>query len=165
MSLETAHSADDEIISLEDIEILFGRLEEVKNLSKRLLVKLNSQVKPTTSGVGLAAIFLELSKDIQHVYSMYAINFPKIVSVYQKAQQNPRFVEFEKVCEANQHASLLTLGDLFIMPIQRIPRYRLLFEVRKSFFSNFFLQFNTFDQGIKIFNTRRLYRLSNYLCC
>lgn len=96
MGLECLCSDGDEILSQEDIDSLFGKLEEVKNFSKKLVRKLNP-IKQTTSGVGIAAVFLELAKELQSVYSGYAIWFPKIVEAYQTAQQNPRFIEFEKV--------------------------------------------------------------------
>lgn len=47
------------MLSSEQITGMFGFLEDVKIISKQLLSALTQQVLPTTSGRGIAQIFIE----------------------------------------------------------------------------------------------------------
>jgi len=63
----------------------------------------------------------------------YILNFEKCVEAYNKAVKIPQFIEFERECERDPRGSLLSLTDILIMPVQRLPRYHLLFEQLKKY--------------------------------
>ena len=51
------------------------------------------------------------------------------VAVYNDVVNNDKFMKFERECEKDPRSSLLNLTDILIMPVQRVPRYQMLFEV------------------------------------
>jgi len=71
-------------------------------------------------------VFITASQHLSH-YSAYINNYSKVLTVFHQCQAIPAF---EAKCQEIYASSKirLTLNDLLIIPIQRIPRYVLLLE-------------------------------------
>lgn len=61
-------------------------------------------------------------------YTPYISNYSNFISTYAAAKSNPKFIKFEKECEKDERYKSLSLSDLAIEPIQRIPRLQLLLK-------------------------------------
>lgn len=105
--------------------MLFGNVAEIKEFSKTLL------------GMLLAApsldpkIFISLAPFMK-VFVPYVINFEQFATLYSKLKSRKKWVKFESECEKDPISNSLNLPDILIMPIQRLPRYKLLLEVNHS---------------------------------
>jgi hypothetical protein len=122
----------DEILTEQQIACVFGFLEEVKTISKQLLTTMTQIVQPTTTGAGISNIFIEKIQNMQDAYCSYVVNFDRFLGVYKDISINPKFKEFEDSCKTDTRSSQLTLPDFLVMPIQRPPRYKMLFQELKA---------------------------------
>eukprot|EP01118_Nematostelium_gracile_P008358 TRINITY_DN276_c0_g1_i2.p1 TRINITY_DN276_c0_g1~~TRINITY_DN276_c0_g1_i2.p1 ORF type:complete len:415 (-),score=109.91 TRINITY_DN276_c0_g1_i2:122-1366(-) len=119
--LEEAIGSEEEIIDADTIANLFSNLEQIRGVSKSLLDRL-IEVGPDSVGKAI----LELSPFFR-IYLPYVNNFQHALDVYAKLRsKNTDFVQFEK--ESEKESGGLSLLDLLIMPIQRVPRIKLLLE-------------------------------------
>jgi hypothetical protein len=55
-----------EVVSKEELEKMFGNIEDIKNLSKKLLGELKREVEASTSGYPIGRIFLEFVSQLCH---------------------------------------------------------------------------------------------------
>lgn len=64
------------------------------------------------------------------VFIPYVINFEQFATLYSKLKSRKKWVKFESECEKHKFSNSLNLPDILTMPIQRLPRYKLLLEVK-----------------------------------
>lgn len=101
--------------------ILFGHIEMIHNLNRELLMELEADL----NNVGSA--FLRLGPFLK-LYSVYAFDYKKVLLTLQELQdKNVKFKSFLDRTESRPdvHAKL---NSLLILPIQRVPRYKLLLQ-------------------------------------
>jgi len=114
-----------DLVTAAEVNMIFGNVQEMKNISEFILEQLTKQVLPTTSGAPLGRVFIKTLPFLK-MYINYSVNFERFIGVYGTLKQNKTFVEMEKeIAQGQQH---LNLGDLLITPVQRIPRYKMLFD-------------------------------------
>jgi hypothetical protein len=103
------------------IPILFQNIDTIRAISQRLRASLNDMVagwKSTTSSV--AAPFLEAGPFFV-AYEQYCRGFEAAQRALDSFSLDPAFVNFLKATKAE-----LPLAALLVMPVQRMPRYKLL---------------------------------------
>jgi len=61
-------------------------------------------------------------------YSHFINNFVQAKDAIRQASTRPQFTKYIEQC-TQKHREKLTLSDLLIMPVQRIPRYVLIIKV------------------------------------
>ncbi|XP_013387330.1 dynamin-binding protein [Lingula anatina] len=119
-----------------DMETLFGNIEEVANLSQRMLSQLERAVngKEFYEQV-LGNCFVQIAEDMKHVYALYCRNHDDVLALLEKCESQQDIQDYfnrglEKV---RQHTTVFDLGSLLIKPVQRILKYPLLLnELLKS---------------------------------
>jgi hypothetical protein len=105
-----------------DLADVFQNVETILQLSRLLLAELNEAVenwKPNSSSI--AAPFLELGPFFA-CYETYAAGFERAQKLMDVLNVDPSFAPFLKSAKSNG----LTLDALLVMPVQRMPRYKLL---------------------------------------
>lgn len=108
-------------VSQAEWNALFGNVETLYRVNGALLEEL--KVNPEN----VAAAFLKLAPYFK-LYSVYAYDYKQIVSFLQEMHRsNPRLAAFILTQETRPEVSN-KLAALLIVPIQRIPRYRLLLQ-------------------------------------
>jgi hypothetical protein len=93
-------------------------------VNTKLLQDLKLAATPGNATVG--QIFVQLAPFMK-MYASYANNYEsaaRLLAEYRKTK--PRFEEFCLECEADPRSRGLALGSFIIMPVQRIPRYKML---------------------------------------
>lgn len=118
---------------LSNLDGMFQHLDEVIDVSSRLLNTLDSAPMPTTHPdflYFLCECFLSLSHDIELAYKEYLANYNNITALEntfkQNASQWASMVKIIKTSAPEINASTLTF--FLVMPVQRIARYPLLLQ-------------------------------------
>ena len=62
------------------------------------------------------------------LYTSYCNNYELALEAYERCIKEERFGRFIKICSAFPETQNLSFASYLIMPVQRIPRYRLLLE-------------------------------------
>lgn len=121
------------ILSEEEISLVFSNLEVIMELSKTFLDKLEARVnswkvedRPYTEHF-LSDIFIFVFPFMK-IYSIYCSNYEKMISFMDRNKNNNKLNSFIRSCEQRADFKGLDFASLLIMPIQRIPRYRLLLQ-------------------------------------
>uniref|UniRef100_A0A0K8VG15 Uncharacterized protein n=1 Tax=Bactrocera latifrons TaxID=174628 RepID=A0A0K8VG15_BACLA len=100
---------------------LFGQIEMIYNLNGELLRELEENKDKVANAFLKMAPFLKL-------YSVYAFDFQNALLLLQEiGNKNPAFRKFVIQTETRPEVQK-TLNSLMIIPIQRLPRYKLLLE-------------------------------------
>lgn len=108
-------------VSQAEWNALFGNIETLYKVNGALLDEL--KVNPEN----VAAAFLKLAPYFK-LYSVYAYDYKQIVTILQEMHRsNPRLAAFI-LCQETRPEVSNKLAALLIVPIQRIPRYRLLLQ-------------------------------------
>jgi len=114
-----------DFVTPSELAMIFSNIQEIKNIATFIGEQLDKQVAGTTSGAELGSVFIKTLPFLK-MYINYATNFERFINVYKTLKANKSFVELEKeITSGQQH---LALGDLLITPVQRIPRYKMLFD-------------------------------------
>lgn len=101
--------------------ILFGHIEMIHNLNSELLAELEMDL----NNVGSA--FLRLGPFLK-LYSVYAFDYKRVLLTLQELQdKNTKFKAFLDRTESRPDVQT-KLNSLLILPIQRVPRYKLLLQ-------------------------------------
>lgn len=110
-----------DFVSQAEWNALFGNIETLYKVNGALLEELK------TNPENVAAAFLKLAPYFK-LYSVYAYDYKQIVSILQEMHKsNVRLAAFITSQETRPEVSN-KLAALLIVPIQRIPRYRLLLQ-------------------------------------
>lgn len=111
------------ILSQEDISNQFDCLEEIYNLHTR-----NPIVGSASQNLKFIDLFNDISDNLK-AYSNYLVNYePAMQRRGHLLISNRRFSDFVEKLEKDPVLQTQSLESLLILPVQRIPRYRLLLE-------------------------------------
>lgn len=123
------------LLSRKDIQIIFMNAGEIFEFNKVLLQKLQTgllRLIEDESRWSVADIVIEYTPAFNDVvpyfkvYSIYASKYQtSLAHIDELCRTSP---EFKKLLKAKQSAEETKLKDLLIEPVQRLPRYHLLFE-------------------------------------
>ncbi|KAM9988660.1 hypothetical protein ACTFIZ_003797 [Dictyostelium cf. discoideum] len=115
---------EDNIITQSDINSLFGNIEALLVISKDLLIKLKYEFSLPEDQQRIGDLYIEKTKEMK-LYVAYINNYENAMTTLKKIDTlQPKFF---KECQSRYKYSL-DIGSLLIMPVQRIPRYELLFR-------------------------------------
>jgi Leucine-rich repeat (LRR) protein len=114
------------ILSSEELFLLFSNLESlVLTVSKRILEELN---EARDQKLSIGDVFSRHGNYFS-LYSVYINNFEESINTLNRLKSQKKvFQNFCKQAESNPLHSLPDLQYYLIMPVQRIPRYKLLLE-------------------------------------
>ncbi|XP_011194761.2 myosin-M heavy chain [Zeugodacus cucurbitae] len=109
------------ILDVHSHSLLFGQIEMIYNLNGELLRELDDNKD------NVAQAFIKMAPFLK-VYSVYAFGFRNAMLMLQEIEnKNTEFRKFMVQTETRPEVQL-TLNSLMIVPIQRLPRYKLLLE-------------------------------------
>jgi len=111
------------IVSAEDISNQFDFLEDIYKLHSR-----NPIDGTSSQNLKFIDLFDDISKNLQ-IYSNYLVNYePAMQRRGHLLISNRRFSDFIEKAEKDPLLQSQTIESLLILPVQRIPRYRLLLD-------------------------------------
>lgn len=114
------------MVTAHDLEQIFGNLEEIYNLHKNFLKKLDQKIKANPQA-NVAELFMDLADAIVPAYRPYYISYPKAIALLDMKEKKTK--GFRQMCTDLTKKIVrggLSLENYLIMPIQRVPRYALL---------------------------------------
>ncbi|KAJ1674572.1 hypothetical protein EV182_003005, partial [Spiromyces aspiralis] len=130
--LLNALASPNPILSRKEIRRLFANFPDIVNLNKTLLATLDERL---TSAAGLpwtpesgciGDIFVNIAPFMK-MYSLYVRNFHSALSTISSwMTSNPAFSNFLKSAGSRPECRCLSFQSYLLLPVQRIPRYRLL---------------------------------------
>ncbi|CAG8597369.1 8848_t:CDS:2, partial [Cetraspora pellucida] len=116
------------IASLEDISALFGNIEQLLILHKSLLKSLEDRYRSWSPAEKISDIFLQTAPFLK-MYIIYLKSFPRAIATMERLNKTSKeFKKFLLSCQSKQELGGLTFNSFLSLPIQRIPRYKLLLE-------------------------------------
>jgi len=113
------------VIPKDKIEVIFGNLEHILIINRELLDSLRKRMEQWETNDSLGDVMNKLIPWLQ-LYSDYCAKHHNSTAVVQKLLEKPAVAEVLK--DISHTNNVLDLSSLLIMPIQRIPRYKLLVE-------------------------------------
>ncbi|CAG8492450.1 9032_t:CDS:2, partial [Dentiscutata heterogama] len=116
------------IASLEDVTALFGNIEQLLILHKSLLKSLEDRYRTWSPSEKISDIFLKIAPFLK-MYIIYLKSFPRAIATMERLNKSSKeFKKFLLSCQSKQELGGLPFNSFLSLPIQRIPRYKLLLE-------------------------------------
>ncbi|EGC39822.1 hypothetical protein DICPUDRAFT_26275, partial [Dictyostelium purpureum] len=115
------------LLSPKSINIIFGHIEDLLSINKELSIKIQDKMTQWYQSKKLGEIFIRLSPYFK-LYTEYCSNYDKAIArLKQKTEESKDLSMFLKK-KNSENGTGLDLISLLIMPVQRIPRYKLLLQ-------------------------------------
>jgi len=96
--------------------------------TKKMLAAMEERIDNWSAATELGDILLQLEEHLK-LYGDYCLSYERNLSELESlCQRNPEVQAWVKECEEKDSMPLNSIGAYLIVPVQRIPRYRLLFE-------------------------------------
>ncbi|XP_077861889.1 uncharacterized protein LOC102808854, partial [Saccoglossus kowalevskii] len=112
-----------------ELDILFGNVEKVIDVSERFLETLEENVarQPTENQVA-GQCFINYSEELEDIYSHYCRNHDDAIALLEKYEDNPEIQEYinDGLAVVRQSTNCWDLASFLIKPVQRILKYPLL---------------------------------------
>lgn len=125
---------DEEVLTAEEVSVVFGNLQELIQADKQLLFELQSRVGSwdTTSTIG--DVFLSIfSDEFVLEYCTYVSHYGEAVKFLRRlrltAKEHPALRYIAAQESKAQASAVNNLTSLLITPIQRVPRYVMILKV------------------------------------
>jgi len=116
------------ILSAQQLRVLFpDPLEVILNYNRAFLDELEPLVKRWDNETCIGQVFLQFAM-FTRVYTQYVKDLPKSQHLYEQLKTHTAFTQFLMQCRQYPETANLELDALLILPVQRIPRYKLLLE-------------------------------------
>ncbi|CAG8435084.1 2927_t:CDS:2 [Ambispora gerdemannii] len=114
--------------TMEDISALFGNVEQILSLHEQLLKQLEERYANWSPIELISGIFLQIAPYLK-MYTTYLKSFPQAIATMERLKKESQsFKKFLIHCSDKPALNGLQMNSFLIMPIQRIPRYKLLLE-------------------------------------
>eukprot|EP01132_Coremiostelium_polycephalum_P002890 gene2890-3592_t len=128
LPLRDKANGKDKILSLDEINTIFSNIEIIFGVHKTFLSDFESRIEKWTDTQKIGDIFLKMAPYLRS-YTQYSNSYNNSMLTIRSLQKsNPAFDSFLSKCLLKPASKGLNLQSYLIMPIQRIPRYRLLLE-------------------------------------
>lgn len=116
------------LITNETIRTMFNHMQTFCDVHKKMLVVMEERISRWSNATELGDVFGELD-GCKEIYGDYCLNYEYNFNQFvQLCDESTHFNEWVKICEEKEELNLNSIGAYLILPVQRIPRYRLLFE-------------------------------------
>ena len=116
------------IVQHPQVQVFFSTATQILTLNSQFSEELSSQVADFSATTNVGLIFLHYAP-LFRCYGLYASSHERVSAFLLNASRTePAFRAFVTAAAADSRCKGQTLESLLIMPIQRIPRYRLLLE-------------------------------------
>ncbi|KAH9257048.1 hypothetical protein BASA81_004869 [Batrachochytrium salamandrivorans] len=123
-------SRPDPVLTRDQIHIIFNNLEVIIALNTQLLQALQDSTLPD-SPTTIGQIFLDLSPYLK-MYTVFVKHYAEASAMHQRlmgeSSRYAQFIEYECFAPNQDRLRNRALGDFLIMPVQRVPRYKLLLQ-------------------------------------
>ncbi|PRP77236.1 hypothetical protein PROFUN_13619, partial [Planoprotostelium fungivorum] len=119
------------ILSPEDINLIFSTISELAELHEVLLTRLQQRMENWYPRQRIGQLFCdkEFLFKLKMYCSQYVSNYQQSLAALVRLEgENENFSNFLEALLNDPRCRSLTLNDLLIMPVQRIPRYELLLK-------------------------------------
>ncbi|XP_052827365.1 rho guanine nucleotide exchange factor 38 isoform X2 [Octopus bimaculoides] len=132
------------------IDQLFLNFEKIYETSEKLLKLLNKHVKGFDFNQQIVGqCFLEVSKELENVYSYYCVNITSALEYESEVAQHPLILD--KIKQLTDHyqntTQIIALNSLLTKPVQRITKYHLLLESLLAVTEVSHIDFSGLDQA------------------
>lgn len=121
-----------DVLSPEQLQALFSNIQVIRSFNKEFYHVLEDRLDKWEDSTTLADLFVKHAPFFR-MYTQYVLNHDKAGDLLSELSKVNRFI---KICEAigkDVKVKGLELSSYLIMPIQRIPRYKLLLtELKKN---------------------------------
>eukprot|EP01104_Vermistella_antarctica_P021062 TRINITY_DN92_c0_g2_i1.p1 TRINITY_DN92_c0_g2~~TRINITY_DN92_c0_g2_i1.p1 ORF type:complete len:337 (-),score=117.74 TRINITY_DN92_c0_g2_i1:91-1101(-) len=114
------------LITTEQIKSVFSITETLYTYHSMLLEGLERRIRDWSEESMIGDYFLSMS-DFLRSYTNYVNNYDNAVALMTRLEEDKKFVAFLKRLTDNETLKGLNLYSYLIMPVQRIPRYIMLF--------------------------------------
>ncbi|GAM24147.1 hypothetical protein SAMD00019534_073220 [Acytostelium subglobosum LB1] len=153
LPLRDKATTKDKIISIDEINQIFSNIDFIFNLHKTFLVDFQSRIADNWSDTQrIGDIFRGIAPCL-NAYTIYANSFNQSIVLLNSLQKsNSVFKSFLAKCLAKPSSKGLNLSGYLIMPIQRIPRYRLMLERLLTETSSDHVDYNDLTESLKDIN-------------
>ena len=125
--LKAMAAKDKPIITLQEVQAIFSDMDVIMNVNSTFYKDLEERLQHYEHEIGISDIFLTMAPFFK-TYSRYCNNFDKANEVLRECKKREDFKEVVVKMDKDSRTSKLGLQSYLILPIQRIPRYRLLLQ-------------------------------------
>ncbi|CAG8437673.1 9044_t:CDS:2 [Rhizophagus irregularis] len=116
------------IATIEEISTIFGNVEQLLKLHEQLLKSLEERKINWSPTRHISDIFLKNAPYLK-MYAIYFKSFPQAIATMERlSKESKEFKKFLQQCQQNPELGGLPFNSFLSLPIQRIPRYKLLLE-------------------------------------
>jgi len=127
LPLQTQAEGANAWVTKEQVMVLFSIIPEILELHKEMVKMIRERAQEWSPNQKIADIFIENSRCLK-MYTEYVNNYDRAIIVLSKIQENKNCVKFLKTCQEREPCKGQSIMGFLILPIQRLPRYRLLLE-------------------------------------
>ncbi|CAG9817387.1 unnamed protein product [Phaedon cochleariae] len=117
-----------DVINEKEMEILFGKVREVRFSSKKIMYDLEKCWQQNILLDGICDIIQKHAEENFRVYIPYCENQVVLNGVLSQLKERPEFSEFLTQLESSISCHLLSLYSFLMLPMQRITRWPLLVD-------------------------------------
>merc|ERR1712137_1321157 len=116
------------IIESSNLKMMFSNARQILKVHKKMLQSMEERIDNWSAATELGDILLQLEGNLK-LYGDYCLSYERnLAELESLSQSNPELQAWIKECEEKDSMPLNSIGAYLIVPVQRIPRYRLLFE-------------------------------------
>jgi len=128
LPLRDKAQSKDKILSVDEINGIFLNIETIFGIHKTFLQDFEDRISKWSDTQKIGDVFLKMGHYLR-AYTLYSNSYNNsMLSIQSLIKSNPSFSTFLSKCLLKPASKGLNLQAYLIMPIQRIPRYRLLLE-------------------------------------
>eukprot|EP00029_Vermamoeba_vermiformis_P006789 TRINITY_DN2759_c0_g1_i1.p1 TRINITY_DN2759_c0_g1~~TRINITY_DN2759_c0_g1_i1.p1 ORF type:complete len:975 (+),score=129.66 TRINITY_DN2759_c0_g1_i1:108-3032(+) len=117
----------EQVLSADDIKVLFANVEIIYQFNYELSAQLRTRMNNKRASFQLGDIFVKMTPYFK-MYAEYLRNYDQSQALLLRLQGKHKDFKIFMEAQRTKHKEHMQLRDLLIMPVQRIPRYRLLLE-------------------------------------
>jgi len=118
-----------QILSTEEIKVLFGPLEPVHQVNAETCSQLDAAMKKWSVDQKIGEIFIKAADKFKFVYVPYVLNYGEVCVILEKIRRkNTKFRDFLEAALEDSRSRNLDISSFLIQPVQRLPRYELLLK-------------------------------------
>jgi len=114
------------VITTDDVRTIFGSLNIILPVNKLLLAELQKRLQVAEPDFLIIGDAFETLAYCLKSYTAYCNDFENTRHILARLKKNSAFATFFEDISSNKTLKGKTIFDLMILPVQRIPRYRML---------------------------------------